>query len=233
MTPAVHASQNIYDDPAVFDCYSTFPRSQHGLDTAKGGAPEWPVLKQMALGDSNDSSNQNSIERTMLRGSKVLDLGCGYGWFCRWVRDEVGAEEVVGIDISERMLARARNFGSTSFLFPPNSHLHAQEEKRKENETTIVRDEDTRIRYERGDLETIRLSDLSGGGEGVYDLIYSSLSFHYISDFGRLAKEISTVLKPGGKLVFSIEHPIFTAPREAEWRMLKKKGLDSGTSVEN
>jgi len=21
-----------------------------------------------------------------LRGRRVLDLGCGYGWFCRWAR---------------------------------------------------------------------------------------------------------------------------------------------------
>jgi ubiquinone/menaquinone biosynthesis C-methylase UbiE len=42
-----------------------------------------------------------------LRGRKVLDLGCGFGWFCRWARQQ-GAAHVLGIDVSERMLARCR-----------------------------------------------------------------------------------------------------------------------------
>jgi SAM-dependent methyltransferase len=36
----------------------------------------------------------------------VLDLGCGFGWFCRWAREH-GAARVLGVDVSERMLARA------------------------------------------------------------------------------------------------------------------------------
>ena len=43
-----------------------------------------------------------------LRGLKVVDLGCGFGWFCRWARQN-GAAQVLGIDISERMLAQARS----------------------------------------------------------------------------------------------------------------------------
>src|SRR6516225_1627108 len=42
-----------------------------------------------------------------LSGLKVLDLGCGFGWFCRWARQQ-GAAYVLGIDVSEKMLARAR-----------------------------------------------------------------------------------------------------------------------------
>jgi SAM-dependent methyltransferase len=30
-----------------------------------------------------------------LSGLRILDLGCGYGWFCRWARD-AGAAEVGG-----------------------------------------------------------------------------------------------------------------------------------------
>jgi SAM-dependent methyltransferase len=41
-----------------------------------------------------------------MRDLHVLDLGCGYGWFCRWAREE-GAARVLGIDVSERMLQRA------------------------------------------------------------------------------------------------------------------------------
>ena len=79
--------QNKYDDPAFFAAYSAMPRSVGGLDEAL----EWPVLRAM-LPD--------------LRGKRVLDLGCGFGWHCRHAR-ELGAASVLGVDLSERMLARA------------------------------------------------------------------------------------------------------------------------------
>jgi SAM-dependent methyltransferase len=62
-----------------------------------------------------------------LSGKRVLDLGCGFGWFCRWAREQ-GAAQVTGIDVSEKMLARAR-------------------------ETT----RDTTITYGQGDMETLTL----------------------------------------------------------------------------
>jgi 2-polyprenyl-3-methyl-5-hydroxy-6-metoxy-1,4-benzoquinol methylase len=69
-------AQNIYDNPAFFEGYAQLPRSVQGLD----GAPEWPALKSM-LPDLN--------------GKRVIDLGCGYGWFCRVARD-LGASAVTG-----------------------------------------------------------------------------------------------------------------------------------------
>ncbi|MFM4805324.1 class I SAM-dependent methyltransferase [Aeromonas bivalvium] len=80
-------SQNIYDNQAFFEGYAQLPRSVHGLD----GAPEWASLRAML---------------PPLAGKRVLDLGCGYGWFCRSAREQ-GAAEVLGIDLSSRMLARA------------------------------------------------------------------------------------------------------------------------------
>jgi SAM-dependent methyltransferase len=80
-------TQNIYDEPEFFDGYAQLPRSVHGL----GGAPEWPTLEAM-LPD--------------MAGQRVLDLGCGYGWFCRWVA-AAGAASVLGLDVSEKMLAKA------------------------------------------------------------------------------------------------------------------------------
>src|SRR6516225_7116515 len=81
-------TQNIYEDEEFFAGYSRLRRSVEGLD----GAPEWPAL-QALLPD--------------LRECNVLDLGCGFGWFCRWARQQ-GAARVLGIDVSEKMLARAR-----------------------------------------------------------------------------------------------------------------------------
>src|SRR6516225_6792793 len=81
-------TQNIYDDEEFFAGYSRLRRSVEGLD----GAPEWPALRAL-LPD--------------LSGRNVLDLGCGFGWFCRWARQQ-GAAHVSGIDVSEKMLARGR-----------------------------------------------------------------------------------------------------------------------------
>lgn len=80
-------TQNIYDAPAFFEAYSQLPRSVQGLD----GAPEWPALQRL-LPD--------------LRGARVLDLGCGFGWFCRWAQGQ-GAASILGVDVSQNMLARA------------------------------------------------------------------------------------------------------------------------------
>lgn len=81
-------TQNIYDRPEFFDRYSELSRSVYGLD----GAPEWPAIRAM-LPD--------------LTGKQVVDLGCGFGWFTRWARAH-GAASVLGLDLSEKMLARAK-----------------------------------------------------------------------------------------------------------------------------
>jgi SAM-dependent methyltransferase len=80
--------QNIYDDPDFFANYSGMPRSVEGLN----GAAEWPDFRAL-LPD--------------LRDKRVLDLGCGFGWHCRYARSQQ-ARSVVGVDLSENMLARAR-----------------------------------------------------------------------------------------------------------------------------
>ncbi|ALE87719.1 class I SAM-dependent methyltransferase [Pseudomonas versuta] len=155
-------TQNIYDTPEFFEGYSRLPRSVEGLD----GAPEWPALRSLL---------------PPLAGCKVLDLGCGYGWFCHWAAQQ-GAASVLGLDVSNKMLERARA-----------SH------------------NDPRITYRRADLEQLVLA------ESGFDLVYSSLALHYIQDLGALLRKVFDALLPGGKLVFSIEHPIYMASLKPGW----------------
>ena len=155
-------AQNIYDDPAFFDAYSKFRRSVQGLD----GAPEWPALRALL---------------PPLQDLRVVDLGCGYGWFCRWAR-AAGAASVVGIDVSEKMLDRARS------------------------ETT-----DADVRFLRGDLDELDLP------AAAFDLAYSSLALHYVGDLGRLIAAVHDALRPAGRFVFSVEHPIYMAPERPGW----------------
>lgn len=79
--------ENKYDDSAFFEQYRKMPRSVDGLRAAG----EWHVLRTMLPG---------------LAGKTVLDLGCGFGWHCRYASEQ-GADRVVGIDISGKMLAEA------------------------------------------------------------------------------------------------------------------------------
>ena len=50
-----------------------------------------------------------------------------------------------------------------------------------------------------------------------FDIVISSLAIHYIADFGKLAKNIAQWLVPEGQLIFSVEHPIFTAEGSQDW----------------
>jgi ubiquinone/menaquinone biosynthesis C-methylase UbiE len=157
-------AQNIYDNEEFFEGYSRLGRSVEGLN----GAPEWASMRALL---------------PALQGRSVLDLGCGFGWFCRWAREQ-GAAHVLGIDVSERMLARARA-------------------------TT----RDPAISYIRADMEHLALTPAS------VDLVYSSLALHYIANLEALLAEVFRSLVSGGRLVFSVEHPLFTAPAEPGWSL--------------
>jgi SAM-dependent methyltransferase len=87
-----------------------------------------------------------------------------------------------GVDVSEKMLARARSLTK-----------------------------DPAIAYRREDLEAIRLQAMG------YALVYSSLTFHYLQNLEALLGEVRSALLPRGKLVFSVEHPIYTAPVRPGW----------------
>ena len=44
-----------------------------------------------------------------------------------------------------------------------------------------------------------------------YDIVISSLTFHYLESFPDICKKVHRCLTPGGAFVFSVEHPVFTA----------------------
>jgi ubiquinone/menaquinone biosynthesis C-methylase UbiE len=52
---------------------------------------------------------------------------------------------------------------------------------------------------------------------GSFDLITSSLALHYIEEYTTVIKNMYNWLKPGGRLNFSVEHPIATALPEQKW----------------
>jgi len=80
-------SMKQYDNPDFFQAYSRMSRSQLGLD----GAGEWHQLQPLFPDPA---------------GKTVLDLGCGFGWHCKYAAD-LGAASVLGIDQSKTMIAEA------------------------------------------------------------------------------------------------------------------------------
>ncbi len=50
----------------------------------------------------------------------------------------------------------------------------------------------------------------------VYDVVVSSLALHYVQDLKPIFRKIAEALKPGGKFVFSMEHPVCTCTLDEE-----------------
>lgn len=155
------AKQNIYDNEIFFEGYKKIRDNELNANNLF----EIPALFSM-LPDLN--------------GKKVLDLGCGFGEHCmRLIHD--GADQVIGIDISEKMLEIAR----------------------KENS-------DSKISYINMPMEDIaQLNE-------QFDIVISSLAFHYVEDFSGVVKNIYKMLCEDGVFIFSQENPLCTCHSGAD-----------------
>jgi SAM-dependent methyltransferase len=47
-----------------------------------------------------------------------------------------------------------------------------------------------------------------------FDLVASFLALHYVADHAALARKVAGWLRPGGRFVYSVEHPAKTAPKD-------------------
>lgn len=116
-----------------------------------------------------------------VKEKKILDLGCGYGENDKYCRD-LGAKEILGIDISEHMIKIA-----------------------EKNNT------DENIKY-----KVMAMEDISKIKE-KFDIVISSLAFHYVKDYEKLIKDIYNLLNDNGILIFSIDHPLRIASKFEPW----------------
>src|SRR5699024_8491898 len=102
-------------------------------------------------------------------------------WHCRYAREQ-GARSVIGIDLSEKMIQRARDMT-----------------------------DDPSISYKKASLEDIDFPNTQ------FDVVTSSLVFHYVHSFNTICAKVNRWLIPGGSFVFTVEHPIFTSRDEQDW----------------
>ena len=146
--------QNAYDDPEFFAGYSTLERFGAGWTKAFEHESFMSLLPDVT-------------------DRRVLDLGCGAGQLAHHLAGR-GAVDVVGVDLSDRMLALAR----TEWRHPRVTHIRAA-------------------------LEDVTFD------RSRFDLVVSSMAFHYVADYGALMRRIADWLAPRGVLVFSTEHPVY------------------------
>lgn len=152
------------------------------MTTLKTIASEWDRNAQSRcrqLEEGRDVSHDRILVPSILhlagrlRGSSVLDVGCGCGFLTSSAARR--AKNILGIDISERMIEEAKHRhkrSNLSFRFI-SVELLAREEKKQ------------------------------------YDICLSNMSVITMPNLSSSIHAIATLLKAGGKFVFSIAHPCF------------------------
>ncbi|MBR1533622.1 MAG: class I SAM-dependent methyltransferase [Ruminococcus sp.] len=170
--------QNIYDNEIFFNGYSKIRENENNANNMF----EKPALFSLL---------------PTLKNKTVLDLGCGYGEHCIHFVEE-GAKRVVGIDISQKMLAIAK---------AENAHQN--------------------ISYLNMPMEDI------GELQERFDIVVSSLAFHYVEDFKALINNIYRLLNDGGVLAFSQEHPINTCFSDGSRWTKNKNGKKLFANISN
>lgn len=112
-----------------------------------------------------------------LTGRSVADIGCGTGRLTLQLA-QLGAGTVIGVDLSEEMLAVAM-----------------RKAKRNEDLTAV-------LTWRRGDLlERLPLADAS------VDIVVCALTLSFLPDASGAFRELSRIISPSGSLVLSDYHP--------------------------
>ena len=113
------------------------------------------------------------LEFTKLEPTRILDIGCGTGYFTRLLRRKYKKATIIAADLSEAMVNTTR--ASHGVRLPWHGrHLHA---------TT----------------DAINLPFKSGS----FDLVCSNLTMQWIANPELMLKEMRRVLAPGGLMLFS------------------------------
>lgn len=125
-------------------------------------------------------------ERFVSPGNRVLDFGCGPGFFTREFAKRVGNDgQVFSVDLQEEMLAILRGKMEVEGLLP-------------------------RVTTHRCRPDSLNLpEDLNG----TFDAAFTIFVVHEVPDPEKLFREIADLLKPGGTLFYA-EPPFIVSGRE-------------------
>ena len=144
--------KSIYDTPIFFERYQQLRQNPISMNEVVEKPTMFSLLPNLS-------------------GKRVLDLGCGTGEHLAHYLAK-GARQVVGLDLSERMLEAAE------------ARLRAQ--------TTTAEMA----------FYALPMEKLDEIAENEFEVITSSFAFHYIEDFPALLAKISAKLTACGTLIF-------------------------------
>lgn len=135
-------------------------------------AQDWDGPRYDRLADPQARWGRTVLERLELTGTEtVLDAGCGSGRVTQELLSRLPGGRVVALDSSASMLEQAR---------------------------VRLRD-DRRVRFVLADLLELDRDTL--GPDVPVDAVFSTATFHWVTDHDRLFANLAGVLRPGGQLV--------------------------------
>ncbi len=153
------------------------------------GGPKW-VTMQRDLDGQLEPLGMLAMDRLALtRGERVLDVGCGAGATSLALAVRVAPGEVMGVDISRPLLARATERAAEVAAGDPRRN----------------------VRFQEADAQT--MSPPSPG----FDVVFSRFGVMFFADPLAAFKNIHACLRPGGRLGFVCwrqmnENPWVTIP---------------------
>jgi SAM-dependent methyltransferase len=172
--------------------------------TARSGMARslWPSNAFNAVWDERQ---RTLIVRALgsMHGRRIVDVGCGTGRISRWLAEECGAREVVGVDFSSATVDAAR-VESGALL---SSGL---------------------VRYEQGDV----VAGLDSLGAGTFDdaivLGCLSVACRDVPSLGRAILNVSRLVRKGGRVLML--EPIHRSPL---LRRVLRLGLEEWIAAAN
>jgi len=129
-------------------------------------APDWNAHRHMLHNALVHTPDIDALIAAVQPGMQVLELGCASGWLTLACARQ-GAH-VTGLDISERSLQIARDYG---VQFPELA---------------------ARLTYRTADLNALELPT------ATYDIIYTKGTLHHLIGLDRLIEQVAQALKPNG-----------------------------------
>mmetsp|Transcript_16790 Transcript_16790/g.26202 ORF Transcript_16790/g.26202 Transcript_16790/m.26202 type:complete len:492 (+) Transcript_16790:2-1477(+) len=158
-------------------------------------ATKWSREKPSLLSDFTGRPVVYDLIREHVEGATILDVGCGEGFVSRKMT-EMGAEKVVGIDVSPGMIDCAKAH--------PNKGM---------NEFFLVGDASG---LKQNLIEQSSACNMMLGANfdvGAFDLSVAVFLFNYmsISSMNSTFEDVHSLLKPGGHFVFSVTHPFMVS----------------------
>ncbi len=134
---------------------------------------EWDAATYDRIADPQTRWGAAVLERLVLRGDEtVLDCGCGSGRVTEQLLARLPRGRVVALDVSSNMLDEARGRLGWAGAW---------------------------VGFVQEDL--LELSPATLGDDAPVDAVFSTATFHWVTDHERLFGNLAAVLRPGGQLV--------------------------------